>query len=1205
MVKYNQVYLTRLPMEKAYEAKKVEDKIYETWERSGFFNPDKLPGRRRESFTIVLPPPNATGQLHIGHAMMLAIEDLMIRYQRMQGKKTLWLPGTDHAAIATNAIVERELAKEGKTKSDLGRDQYVARVKDYIAKSQNTIRNQIKKMGSSLDWSREAYTWDEPRNLAVNTVFKMMYDDGLIYRGYRIVNWCPHCQSTLADDEVEYQEENGKFYWIKYGPFVLATARPETKLGDTAVAVHPNDKRYKKMVGKKYMIPGVLGEFEITVVADKAVDPKFGTGAVKVTPAHSFVDYEIAERHGVAVKQIIDENGRMMANCGKYAGMTTREAREAIVADMQKMGLIDHVEENYQHNVSTCYRCKNIVEPLPSRQWFINVNSKFQIPNSKIKGIKSGDKVSLKQLMQQVVKNGQIKIIPERFERVYFHWINNLRDWCISRQIWVGHQIPVWYRKQSGVQSPESRVEITYFVHSSSTDNVKKIASGHNNVSLSSRGIEQSKAVAKQIKASDYDVIFSSDLKRAKESAEYFFGKGNFKIDKRLREIDYGKLNGQPVAEVGPLKSKMVDQPFPGGESYREVEKRVGDFLREVSQKYPGKKIAILSHQAPQLALEVLLKNKTWPQAFKEDWRNIPNNWQPGWQYELPAGLKMGFAERVVPQVLAGKTKTYRTRDHQFKAGDQVDFENSQTGEIFGQGKIVKVEETTVDKINLQDQAHGATYNKVEELIAAFRRHHPEQRVDEKTKVWIYTYKFISPDVSQEIYVGVEPPKGDGWERDSDTLDTWFSSGLWTFSTLGWPKKTADLKTYHPTDVLETMFDILFFWVARMIMMSTYVLGEIPFKTVYLHARVLDKDGEKMSKSKPETMIDPLEVCQEFGTDAVRLSLLLGIAPGSDVRLSKEKIAGFRNFTNKLWNISRYILEKSRVQSPESRAGNKRKINYSGLRTQGSGLSLADRWILSRLQETIESVTKDLENYDLSGAGEDLRAFTWNELADWYLESSKIGNQKPEIGNQVLIYVLETVLKLWQPFMPFVTEEIWSHQLGHKELLLVQAWPQADKKLIDHQAVKDFQIIQEIIGAIRNLRAENKVEPSKRVKIVFKAGRQEKLIKMESEVIKFLARLGEIEFLAQGKVGQAATAVVAGVEIYLPLAGLIDFEQEKKKLGREIESLQKYYDGLKSRLANSDFVGRAPQAVVTGEKVKLAEAKEKLEKLKKQLESLE
>lgn len=873
---------------KAYEAKNYEDDIYARWERSGFFTPENLPNyAERPPYTIVLPPPNATGKLHAGHTMMLAIEDLLIRYHRMKGDRTLWVPGTDHAAIATNAMVAKELADEGNTRHDLGREDFVERVKTFIANSQDNMRRQIRKMGSSLDWTREAYTWDESRNFAVRTMFKKMYDDGLIYRGFRLVNWCPNCHSTLSDDEVEYREERGKLYWIKYGPFILATSRPETKLGDTAVAVHPRDARYKKMMGHKYFIPGVLGEFEVVVVADETVDPEFGSGAVKVTPAHSFTDYEIAERHGVKMKQIIDEDGRMMANCGKYAGMTTAAARVAIVADMQKMGLIDHIEENYVHNLAVCCRCKTVLEPLPSKQWFVNVSKEFAFQQSAehpIAGLKNGEKVSLKKLMHHVVASGQIKIIPERFAKIYFHWIDILHDWCISRQIWVGHQIPVWYK------------------------------------------------------------------------------------------------NG-----------------------------------------------------------------------------------------------------------------------------------------------------------------------------------------------------------SEEIYVDVvSPPDAANWTQDADTLDTWFSSGMWTFSTLGWPNlESPDLKIYHPTAVLETMFDILFTWVARMIMMTTYALGEVPFAHVYLHAKVLDRDGEKMSKSKPETMIEPLEVCEKYGTDALRLSLLVGVAPGADLRLSDEKIAGFRNFTNKLWNIARFVG---------------RQGEYAGERVDEADLTTLDKWILTRLAETIAATTEAIEKFDFARAADLLRDFTWDDFADWYLEGAKVEGSKVGVAN----FVLQNLLKLWHPFMPFVTEVLWQemYAAGEEDLLLVAAWPNETEIVLYPEAVVEFARTQKVIKALRWLRAEHGCVPKDAVAavVISKFARE---LAVNQMLVNRLSRC-EVKFKESGEpeLGTVVSVIDEAVVAITPPQTVVE---DVGRVQTELDEVAAYAERLRVKLGDAEFLGKAPAAVIQNEQKKLADAEEKIIALKKRL----
>ena len=879
---------------KSYESSLYEDKIYKKWEESGLFNPDVCVEKGftdagAKHFSIVLPPPNVTGTLHIGHASMLAIEDLMVRYHRMKGDRTLWLPGTDHAAIATQTKVEKLLMQKGlkDPKKELGREKFLEEVDKFAKDSHDTIVNQCKKIGSSLDWSREAFTLDEPRNLAVRTVFKKMYDDGLIYRGYRIVNWCPRCHSTLADDEVEYKEQKAKLYTFKYSkdfPITIATTRPETKLGDTAVAVNPKDKRYKKFINQTFEVKNFAGgtDLSIRIIGEESVDMDFGTGAVGVTPAHSHADYDMYKNHNLEMIKVIDEDGKMTKEAGpEYAGLTVLEARAKVVKFLQENDLLEK-EEEIPNNLSVCYRCGTAIEPIPSRQWFIDVNKEFKIKDCGLKNIKKGQTVTLKKLMQETVKSGQIEIIPERFDKTYFHWIDNLKDWCISRQIWYGHRIPVWYK-------------------------------------------------------------------------------------------------------------------------------------------------------------------------------------------------------------------------------------------------------------------------------------------------------------GEEIYVGVEAPTGEGWEQDPDTLDTWFSSGLWTFSTLGWPNETTDLKTFHPTTVMETGYDILFFWVARMILMTTYVLGDVPFEKVYLHGLVRDEEGRKMSKSLGN-VIDPLDTISKYGADATRLSLLIGNTPGNDLKLSEEKVAGFRNFANKLWNISRFMLLN--IDEP------KMDVEISKTKT------LSDQYILMKVNSVSDNVTDLINSYQFSLAGEILREFTWTELADWYLEISKIELGKSEILN----YILNTILKLWHPFMPFVTETIWQEIYGADKVLMVEKWPTKDNFNFVSDPIGDFSILRDIITSIRSLRAEYKIDPVKKLKAVIKTVTNKKLIEENTEIIKGLARLENLEF---GEKPDGAIAFVVGeIEIFVDLSGAVDVEKEKIRINAEVENLQKYVSGLEGKLGNESFVQNAPAQVVENEKNKLTEAKEKLAKLKLQLTSL-
>jgi len=890
---------------KIYDPHKVEDEIYKKWEESGYFNPDNLDlPKDAPTYSIILPPPNITDKLHLGHSAMLAIEDLLIRFYRMRGYYTLWLPGTDHAAIATQNVVERKLLKEtGKGRHDLGKEKFLKEIWKFIKVTQSTILHQTRKMGSSLDWSREAFTLDDQRQKAVKKIFIDMYKAGIIYRGERIVNWCPRCHSTLADDEIEYKEQSTKLYWIKYGPFVLATTRPETKLGDTAVAVNPKDKRYKDMVGKDYMIPGVLGKFKIKVIADYAVDMDFGSGAVKVTPAHSFIDNEMAQRHGVPMKKIIDEDGKMMENCGKYAGMPIQKARKEIVKDMKKMDLIDNIDENYNNKLSVCYRCDTPIEPLPSKQWFVAVDKKLK---------RLGNK-SLKEKAIEVAKEKEIEFFPERFEKRYLNWMENLHDWCISRQIWFGHSIPAWHKKT---------------------------------------------------------------------------------------------------------------------------------------------------------------KNST-----------------------------------------------------------------------------------------------------------------------------------------EEIYVGMKPPKDNkNWTQDPDSLDTWFSSGMWTFSTLGWPdnfkggRKTGDLEKYHPTQVLETGYEILTLWVSRMIMMSLFAVGEIPFKHVYLHGMVLDERGKKMSKSKGNG-IDPIDMINKYGTDAVRLSLLIGNTPGNDVRIGEEKIESFRNFSNKLWNISRFIIQKIEKTDSEEKIEN---------------ITLADRWIIRKMSTLIEETTKDLEEYKFSQAGERLYNFTWHDFADWYIEISKFEDNEKE-KNIILIKMLEDLLKLWHPFIPFITENIWNH-LDKEKFIMIESYPKkenySDEFLKASNAdITNFDAIVEIIKSIRALRTENKIETNKKIDILINStdaiGLQSKavnnFIKSQENIIKNIrTSVGKIKFVdKKEKINNSISRTTSnGITIYVPLKGLIDIDKEKSSTKKDIKNLENYIAGLKKKLSNKGFVRKAPEKVITQEKEKLKKAQTKIKELKKYLKQL-
>lgn len=856
---------------KAYNPSEHEKAIYQRWLDSGYFNPDKLPNtKKRKPFTISMPPTNATGILHIGHAAGFTLQDIMIRFQRMQKRRSLWLPGTDHAAIATQNVVEKELKKKGKTRHELGRKAFLERVDRFVKEHRGVITEQTQRLGASCDWSRERFTLDEGLSLAVRTAFVELYNDGLIYRGTKVVNWCPHCQSTLADDEVEYKEQPTLLYTFTYDanfPIPIATTRPETKFGDTAVAVHPSDERYKQYVGKEFAVLFAGLERKIKVVADHSVDKEFGTGALGVTPAHSATDEAIAQREHLPSLVVIDKNGRMTKEAGEHAGLKVKDTREKIVAWLREQGLLER-EEKITHNLSICYRCGTPIEPMPLEQWFVAVDK----PSKKLGG------KSLKQRALNVLEKNEITFVPERFASVYKRWMENLHDWCISRQIWYGHPIPVWY-----CGNPEMK--------------------------------------------------------------------------------------------------------------------------------------------------------------------------------------RMGFVKEVVGQVFNRKISTWRLRDHGFEVGDRVAFHDSTTKKVFGYGTITEVRVSRIADIDLRDKRHWKTYNNVHELVAAFQKHYPRKEVTPETTAWLYAYSFdkkVRPGECGTMVVSSNIPSkcptcgSQSLKQDPDTLDTWFSSSLWTFSTLGWPEKTKDLATFHPTDVMETGYDIIFFWVARMIMMSTYHAHEIPFHTVYLHGLVRDKQGRKMSKSLGNG-IDPLAMADKYGADAVRLSLVIGTTPGNDQKLYEEKIASFRNYANKLWNIGRFL----QMQEP---APNRVAVE-SPFHGGAKMASLSDRWIASKLERLIEQTMNQLENFAFGQAGEALYDFAWHDFADWYLEIVKIEKNVP-LAHQTF----RTLLILLHPFMPFVTETLWK-ELGYgKDLLMVESWPEFDRQHIDENAEREFTKLQSEITELRKER---------------------------------------------------------------------------------------------------------------------------------------
>ncbi len=873
--------------EKVYDPKRVDDKWYRFWLEKGYFQAEV--DSPKEPFSIVIPPPNITGSLHMGHALNNTLQDILVRYKRMKGYHCLWMPGTDHAGIATQNVVERELAKDGLDRYQLGREEFIKRIWKRKEKYGGVIINQLKKLGSSCDWSRERFTMDEGLSRAVREVFVRLYDEGLIYRGDYIINWCPRCRTALSDLEVDHHEISAHLYHLRYpleegGYIMVVTTRPETMMGDTAVATNPQDKRYKDLIGKYVILPVV--NRRIPIIADDYVDLEFGSGALKITPAHDPYDLEIGERHNLEAVKVIDEEGRMTAEAGPYQGLDRFECRERIVEDFQRNGTILDIED-YRHSVGHCYRCKTMVEPFLSKQWFVRTKP-------------------LAESAIRAVEEGRTRIIPSMWERTYFDWMHNIRDWCISRQIWWGHRIPAWYCEDCG---------------------------------------------------------------------------------------------GVTVARDEPEKCSHCD----------------------------------------------------------------------------------------------------------------------------------------------------------------------------------------SSKLRQE----------------EDVLDTWFSSALWPFSTMGWPEETEELKLFYPTSVLVTGFDILFFWVARMMMMGLKFMGDVPFRDVYIHALVRDMEGQKMSKTKGN-VIDPLVMIEKYGTDAFRFSLAAFAAQGRDIRLSEERIEGYRNFANKIWNAARFSLM------------NLRDYQDGHEEIDLTVCSTPDKWILARLNRTIAEVTRALEEYRFNEGAQILYQFIWHELCDWYLELIKPylyqgddGSRKV-ITQKTLVYVLDKTLKLLHPYMPFITEEIWQRLPHEGDSIMVADYPEVRPKLVDEGAVREMERIKEVITGVRNIRGEMDISPITFVNVILVTEDEEiaSSLKEHQGFIKDLARAHEARILVKGERPRAAaTALADGVEVFVPIQGVVeDPQREQRRLNKELKRLLNDLELTQRKLANETFLKKAPVEVVNKERGKLEEFSSLKEKLERRLD---
>lgn len=905
--------------EKAYDPKGIEERWYREWIGKDYFNPDRSIG---SPYCIVIPPPNVTGSLHMGHALNATLQDILIRWKRMLGLKTLWLPGTDHAGIATQNVVERELAREGTDRHTLGREAFIERIWKWKAEYGSRIINQLKRLGASCDWNRERFTLDEGLSKAVREVFVRLYEDGLIYRDKRLINWCPRCRTALSDLEVEYEEIDGILTYIRYpfskgdGYIVVATTRPETMLGDTAVAVNPDDDRYKDYIGSYINLP--LTDRQIPIIPDTSVDPSFGTGAVKITPAHDFNDEAVARRQSPSLPfiSVIGEDGCMTAQAGKYYGLDRYECRKTVVSHLKELGLIEK-EERYRHSVGHCYRCKTIIEPLLTPQWYVKV------------GPLAGEAI-------KAVRDGRIRIIPDTWNNSYFSWMENIRDWCISRQIWWGHRIPVWYCQVMG---------------------------------------------------------------------------------------------------------------------NRECEEKKG---------------IIVSRQDPQRC-----------------------------PYCGSGGIK----------------------------------------------------------------------------------------------------------------------------QDEDVLDTWFSSALWPFSTLGWPEETEDLKTFYPTSVLVTAFDILFFWVARMIMMGLRFMKEVPFRDVYIHALVRDSKGEKMSKSKGN-VVDPLIMIDKYGADAFRFSLAAFAAQGRDIKFSEDRVEGYRHFINKIWNATRFILMN--INNME------KGTTFDTLPSGDDPGAIPERWIISRLAQAAEDINTSLENYRFNEAANSIYQFLWHEFCDWYIEISKVrlnpsvlrnntGEYYRNLSLATLLFVLDNSLRLLHPFMPFITEEIWQKVkeflreegittkefFQDNESLVISPYPSGLKR--DHKAEKEMSFIIEAVTGIRNIRGELNISPGADIIVLIKPFDKpvEEVLNLNIPVIGRLVRASEVNISRDlSRPEYSAISVSPDFEIYIPLKGLINIEEEINRLIKEKNKIEETLNLLSNKLMNDDFLSRAPKAVVEKERNRYQEFILKKEGIERGIERL-
>ncbi len=1086
-----------------YKPEVIEDKWYKKWLETGIFNTPNT--EDKEPFSIVMPPPNVTGSLHIGHALNMTLQDITVRYKRMKGFNTLWLPGFDHAGIATQWVVTRQLEAEGINKFELGREKFIEKVWEWVPVARDTIKKQIEKLGASCDWSRQRFTLDEGFARAVREAFYRLYKEGLIFKAPYIVNWDPKDRTAISDLEVEYEEEKGNLWYIKYpvvneegkdtGEFiVVATTRPETMLGDTAVAVNPADERFKHLIGKKVRLPLSPekrktwdGEREVSnlipVIADDYVDPEFGTGAVKITPAHDPNDFEVGQRHNLPMVIVMDESAVMNENTGKYQGLDRYEARKRIVEDLKELDLLEKVEEII-HNVGHSQRSGAVVEPYLSVQWFVNTKK-------------------LAKEAIEIVEKGEVRYIPENWKKTYLNWMYDIRDWCISRQIWWGHRIPVWYC--------ETCSEANVF----SDQMFKSIPE---------------KVIFNIFSDSRIPQVFS-----IKELSNYLYGK-NFNQPE--------KTNLQFYEET------VFDTEIPEFSDKEKLRK----FLDEHFKKVPILDESILTGDRKEEIIGFV------PHAIF-------------YMHENGYIEKTFTAEDVI--------ESYSKHKEEIKYVLNIVLNGIKNEEIL----------LDVEKLNkwLIDHAYGNckqgrifftetnnTFNIIEDIIR-----------------------------ENEYYIELKCEKcgSHNLKQEEDVLDTWFSSALWPFGTLGWPEDLKDLKTFYPTSLLITGFDIIFFWVARMIMMGMHFMKEKPFSDVYIHALVRDEKGEKMSKTKGN-VIDPLDMIEKYGADSLRFTLAALAAQGRDIRLSEKRIEGYKHFANKIWNASKFVLSNL-----EKYMVNSNIINDVKTLT----LSYEDKWILTKLQKTIKKAEKAINDYRYNDYSNLLYDFFWHEYCDWYLEFTKERiykgtDQEKKTALSVLVYVLDKTLRMLHPVMPFITEEIWQ-KLPYKDrdFLSISTYPDYSEDLLFEQDEKLVENIKELITAIRNIRADFGIEPSRKLNVFIKPENFEfeSVIHSLEPSIKLLAKVDELTVSQNiDRPPNTIVAVSKDAESYIDISGTIDIDKEIERQEKLLKDIQKSISISEKKLSNKDFINKAPKHVVEKEKKNYEEFKQKAEKIKKIIENL-